>query len=230
MGAMVPYEPNTLPDLGSVQAKDMCKKYITLLSDDSAVSWIRTHGKRSTSDARLVAEIFRKGTSDRCGAENEAIHGYFQPGCTFKTDIPKMGPCQNDFRDKQGLKFSDPPTTSALVSMIPMPLPKSLNMSMSEQVDFLFDFAYRRGLPDCCKISFGLPVHIAGMAMAHLHATGRDIFRGWQVRTDTCDLDGDRVALHRRNGKIVCGVLNQDDYRLPNTAVFLVGVIPNVKP
>ena len=228
MGAMVRHEQKSSSD--SVQAKDMCNKYVTLLSDDAAVSWIRTHGKQSTSDARLVAEIFRKGTTDRCGGESEFLHGYVQPGCTFKTDVPKMGPCQNDFRDKQGLKFSDPPTTSALVSMIPMPLLKSLNMSMAEQVEFLFDFAYKKGLPDICKISFGSPVHIAAMAMAHLHATGRDILKDWQVRTDTVDLDGDRVVLNRRNGKLICGVLDQDRYRLPNTGVFMVGVISNVKP
>ncbi len=212
--------------------------YFTLLSDDEAVEWNVEYGKKPEAEADQIVKGYRQKARKQDVADTVEIHAEVQPGCTFKRNIPQMGPTWKDFKYLQDWDFPDPPTEHSLVSWIPTPLAGSTCKNVFEQSGVIQMFKVEAKLPAWYEVSFGSATHVAGMALAHYKAAGpktasasyKDPFKNLSAFTETCEVDGNRLDLRWKLGSLCCG---SSDWgykgRDPGFAVFAVGVVRAVK-
>lgn len=208
-----------------VAAKAPSSNFYTLLSDKKAVNWLMKRAGKSREEAQKIVRIFRFLARQDDVPDSANIHADVLPGCLFKRDIPKMGPCYGDLNYLQDWKFSDLPTERCLVSWIPAPIGSSVNKTYAEQMEFLAARRAVSGLPEGYELTPGSVGHIGGMALAHLKATGKDPFNGLVVRTSTCSADGYRLYLHWLGGGLDCAYWYWDGDRVSDIAAFGLGVV-----
>lgn len=200
-------------------------EFYTLLSDDEAVAWIVERAGKSEEEARQIVNGFRKKARKQGVDDDIKIHVEVQPGCAFKQNVPRMGPCWEDFQYLQEWDFPDPPTEHCLVSWIPVPLEGSTNKNVNEQLELIDSFKNEAKLPSWYKVSFGSLNHVAGLTLAHFAAMGEDPFADLIVRTDSCNVVGHRLWLGWHEGRLYCDYWNWDDDRISGFAVFAAGVV-----
>lgn len=196
-------------------------KHYTLFSDDEAVAWIMKRAQKLEKEAQQFVSGVRSKARAKGVAYEVKIFAEVQPGCTFKGDIPLMGPTWENFKYLQDWDFPDPQTERCLVWWIPIPLASSTNKNASEQAALIVKIK----TPAWCSVSFGSVNHVAGMALAHFNATGKDPFNGLWVCTDTCSPDGLRLKLCWNRGRLNCYGWAWDEDRSSDLAVFVVGVV-----
>lgn len=198
--------------------------YYCLLSDDEVVAWIMKYAQQPKKEARRFVSGERHKALAKGVAYEVKIFAEVQPGCLFKRDIPEMGPTWHDFKYLQlDLDFYDPPTEHCLISWIPVPLASSTNKNVYEQEALVV--RTKVGLPVWCNISFGSVNHVAGFAIAHFKATGKDPFSGLMVRTDTYSAGGRRLLLGWDRGRLYYDSWYSFEARISVLAVFVVGVV-----
>lgn len=201
------------------------REFYTLLSDDEAIVWIVKQAKKSEEEARQIVNGFRKQARRQGVPDDVKIHAEVHPGCTFKQDIPRMGPCWKDFQYLQHWDFLGPPTEHCLVSWIPSPFKGSTNKNVTEQSELVNSFKVVAELPPWYEISFGSLNHVAGLALAHFKTTGKDPFADLIVHTNSCYVGGRRLWLGWNEGRLYCDFWRWGDYRYFDRAVFAVGVV-----
>lgn len=201
------------------------RNFYTLLSDNEAVIWIMEYAKKSKMEALKIVHGFRKSHRAVGVADRMKIHAEVLPGCTFKRDLPQIGPVSEDFTLFGGFNFPDPETDHCLVSWLPVPLADSVGKNVPEQKAVIDMFKAESGLPDWCEVSFGSINHIAGMALAHLKATNMHPFNDLIVNTDSYDTFHYRLRLKWIDGQIYCSFCPWDEDRFSRVAIFAIGVI-----
>lgn len=199
--------------------------FYTLLSDRQARNWLMKRAGKSKEEARQLVKVVRSMASQDGVPDNTLIFADVLPGCLFKRDIPKMGPCHEDFQYLQDWKFVDPPTECCLVFWSPCPIPGSTEKNYEEQVAIVKARGVAAGLPDWCDFTPGSVGHIAGISLAHFKAMGEDSFSGLVVRTSTCNADGRRLDLSWDGGGLDCDDWVWGGRPRSVIAVFGLGVV-----
>lgn len=201
--------------------------FTRLLTDAEAIQWLvrkNEGGGKPEADAHWLVTNMRADATRRGIPPETKLHGEFIAGKTFKHDIPRMGPCWEDFMYLQQGNFPDPPTTHCMVSWSGAPFLDSVDKNVAEQLEHLAAWKTHLELPDWFTPSFGSTVHLGGMALAHFKETCTAPFADLIARTDTCDEDGRRLGLRWFGDSLHCGRWGWDDSRRPLIAVFAMGV------
>jgi len=200
------------------------KTFFQLIADEAALSWITTQANKPEAEAQAIVQGWRQQARQMGIPDSVCLHAMVQAGCTFKEDIPQLGPTWEDFQYLQNWDFPDPPTENSLVSWIPRPLLGSTSQDVNQQKVLIQEFKANTGLPPRYELSFGSVNHLAGMSLAHFQATDKDPFYGLVVRTDTFGSTGCRLRLGWLQGRLDCDWLWGDEGH-PDMAVFVLGVI-----
>lgn len=201
-------------------------EYFVLLTDEEAIDWLVKRAKKSLKEARQIVDGWRQQARAHGIADIVRLHALVHSGATLKRDIPKLGPCSEDFTYLQNWNFPDPETEHSLVSWIPVPLSDSTKKNVDEQTTLVAAFKAETVLPAWYKVTFGSVTHVAGLVLAHQKATNQDPLNGLVLRTDTCSAGGDRLGLGRHDGRLYCGRwIWGGDGRYSSVAVFAVGVV-----
>lgn len=204
---------------------ELATAFYILLSDEEAVAWIVKYAKKAKTEARQIVNGLRQQARTRGIADSVKLHAEVQAGCLFKRDIPRMGPCWEDFKYLQNWNFQDPATEHALVSWIPVPLAGSAGKYVPEQTTLVAAFRTKAGLPAWYDLSFGSVNHVGGLSLAHFNATKSDPFANLVVRTDTCCAGSYLLGLNWGRGRLSCAYWGWVGYSYSRLAVFVVGVV-----
>lgn len=105
---------------------------------------------------------------------------------TLKGDVPKIGPCREDFKYLQDWNFADTLTMEALVFWLPCPLSSNPAKTRIGHLELLVEVREHYNLPSHHLVGFGQASLVAGLVLAHYLATDeRMLLSGRYVRTDT---------------------------------------------
>lgn len=196
--------------------------FISLITDKQATEFLVSNG-RSAGAAQAVVNAWRQlAASNYTGS----VAWRVKAGFTLKQSAPQAGPCYEDFQYLQNWNFVDEPTKDAVVFWIPRLVSDSTRKNVAEQTALLSGLRRKFNLPETHLVSFGNVALLAGLILAHYKATEERVplERCW-ARTDTCDLDGDRLYLGVFDEYgLDCGYWCWDGGRFGYLGVFALGV------